>query len=419
MSAPALPVLNENGLTAHQQMQVTTLGASGRLSGLDRLKMEDTYRQQNTALAQKAFSDWIQTQQLAVSQGQLSVAQANSNLERYKADPAYQGAVKRAQEINSNFEVRGVGGFLINPDGSKTLVPQPYQTDTIGPGGAKMPGFAYPGLGGGPSTFSPTLGPGGQPVTSTLSPEAEAESKAYGDQSKGIIDAAAKAPVSLQRLDVLENAATAFRPGSTAAMRLAGAKVMTDVLQGMGISPPAWLANGAAAGETIGKEGGFLASEMTRVLGSREAASVFSQIKSFQPNIEMSQGGFQVIINSERQGLQRDQDIANFREQWLADPTHNGSIRGMLPAFEKIAPIEAYASRIVPYPMPKTQEAAIPNVIYNTSQGPARWNGKAFEPLPQPAAAAPQPAPQAAAAPQPPAAPLSPGAVGAQLGALQ
>jgi soluble lytic murein transglycosylase-like protein len=379
---PALPPLNANQLNAQQQQTVDAMAQSARFTPPQLVQQIEAFRQNNIALQQKAYGDWIQAQQLAVSQGQLTVAQANSNLERLKADPNYQGMVKRAQETNSNIEVRGVGNLVMNPDGSRTLVPQPYPTDVVGAGGAKMPGFAYPGLGGGPATFSPTVTSTGQPITSSLSPEAEAESKAYGQQSQEIIAAGASAPVSMQRLDILQNAAESFRTGSSAAMRLAGGKAAVDALQTLGITPPAWLANGAAAGETIGKEGGYLAAQMTRVLGSHEAASVFSAIKTLQPNIEMSSGGFPVIVSSIRQGLQRDQDIATYREHWLADPKNNGSIRGMMDAFEKTAPIEAYASRVVPYPMPKTKDAAIPNVIYNTGQGPMLWNGTAFEALP-------------------------------------
>ena len=99
-----------------------------------------------------------------------------------------------------------------------------------------------------------------------------------------------------------------------------------DALQNMGIQAPQWLVNGAAGGETIGKEGGFLAAEMTRQLGSREAASVFNQVRNIEPNISMSNGGFDVIVNSIRQGVMRHQDLANFRDQWVADPRHGGSI---------------------------------------------------------------------------------------------
>jgi hypothetical protein len=218
----------------------------------------------------------------------------------------------------------------------------------------------------------------GKPV---MTPEQTAESEAYGAQSKAIIEAGASAPVSLQRLDVMQNAAQYFRPGATADMRLQGSRLMVDALQGMGITPPSWLTNGATGGETIGKEGGFLAAQMTRALGSREAASVFNAVRSIQPNTEMSAGGFQVVTNSLRQGLQRDQDLARFRENWVADPSHGGSIRGMTQAFENQFPVQAYASRVMPYPVPKSQSQLIPNVIYAGPRGLGLWDGSSFQPV--------------------------------------
>lgn len=46
---------------------------------------EQGFRNQNIQLAQKAFSDYMQTQQLAVSQGQLSNAQVETNLKYWQA----------------------------------------------------------------------------------------------------------------------------------------------------------------------------------------------------------------------------------------------------------------------------------------------------------------------------------------------
>jgi hypothetical protein len=212
-------------------------------------------------------------------------------------------------------------------------------------------------------------------------PEQTGASAALGDINKQIVEAGSKAPTSLQRLDIIQNAAQAFRPGATADMRLDGSRMMVDALQGMGIQPPQWLVNGAAGGETIGKEGGFLAAEMTRQLGSREAMGIFNQVRNIQPNISMSSGGFDVIVNSIRQGVLRDQDLSNFRDQWMTDPSHSGSINGMIPAFERQFPPQAYASRVVPYPVPKTQDSLIPNVIYRGPTGLAIWSGTGFKPI--------------------------------------
>jgi len=82
---PQLQPLNANGLTTRQQAILDAQGATGRMTGQQRIAAEQAYANQNIQLQQKQFSDWIQTQQLATSQGQLSVAQQNSALEYWKA----------------------------------------------------------------------------------------------------------------------------------------------------------------------------------------------------------------------------------------------------------------------------------------------------------------------------------------------
>ena len=77
--------MNARGLTAQQQAQLDAAASTGRLPLQDRIKQEQALAQLNIGNQQKAFSDWIQTQQLATSQGQLSVSQANSALEYWKA----------------------------------------------------------------------------------------------------------------------------------------------------------------------------------------------------------------------------------------------------------------------------------------------------------------------------------------------
>lgn len=209
--------------------------------------------------------------------------------------------------------------------------------------------------------------------------EVEETSKAYGETAGKIVQAGQDSATKLQRLDILQNAAADFRPGATADVRAAGLKRSADALQAMGITPPDWMMKGATGAEVISKEGGYLAAEMTRTLGAREAASVFNQIKSIQPNMDMSTGGFQAVVNSIRQGVTRDADLAGFQDQWLADPTHNHSIAGMRAEFNKAHSVESYASRVLPYPMPKDNADLKPNVIYRAPNGKiGLYNGAHF-----------------------------------------
>jgi len=213
-------------------------------------------------------------------------------------------------------------------------------------------------------------------------PEQAALSKEYGEQSAAITKSGIAAPVSLERLDILHNAGNFFRPGATGEMRMEGQKILVDMFQTANMQPPDWLLKGAGAGETIGKIGGYLAAAMTRSLGSREAAQVFQAVRNIQPNVEMSSGGYDAVLNSIKQGVLRDQDLYQFQEKWLADPAHGGSIRGMTTAFDKEFPVQSYASRVIPYPLPGSQKDALPNVIYQTARGPALWNGKMFVAVP-------------------------------------
>ena len=233
------------------------------------------------------------------------------------------------------------------------------------------------------ATGSGTPFPGAIPGASVMSPEQTAVSQAYGDEGKGILDANTKAPDELQKLDVLEAASQGFRPGATGEMRLGAQRGMVDALQGMGITPPQWLTDGAASGETIGKEGMQLAVALTRSLGSREAMGVLQMIRGVMPNVALSEGGFQVILNGIRQGVLRDQDLSGFYQKWVADPSHNGSWAGGEAAFDAQNSPEAYASRVVAMPAPKSAADANPNVIYHTPKGPLLWTGNGFVPAQQ------------------------------------
>lgn len=210
--------------------------------------------------------------------------------------------------------------------------------------------------------------------------ETKAIAEKYGAVAGKVVEAGADTATKMQRLDVLQNAMADFRPGATAELRATATKRLVDAIQAMGGTPPDWMLKGATGAEVIGKEGGYLAAEMTRMLGAREAASVFNQIKSIQPGLELSTGGFQAIVNSIRQGVERDHDLFTFQENWLK--THNSTAQ-MMNAFNADHPVEAYASRVIPYPAPKSQADLKPNVVYRSPNGAlGLWDGAHFLPAP-------------------------------------
>jgi hypothetical protein len=234
-------------------------------------------------------------------------------------------------------------------------------------------------------TGVPVLTPAEQTAQAARTAEATKIADAYGDEAAAVVRAGTNAPQTLARLSVLDNAAQNFRPGASADARLAAAKTAVDALQTFGITPPSDWVDKVAAGETISKEAGFLTAAMTKSLGSREAASVFQSIAAIQPGIKISEGGFPIIVNSIRSGVQRDQDLMQFQEKWLAPVSQGGmgnaTTRGMATAFNKAYPVEAYASRVIPFPEPASGQF-IPNVIYRNNQGQAAlWDGHTFRPF--------------------------------------
>jgi hypothetical protein len=330
-------------------------------------------------VGQKSFAQGYGQSQGALP-ADLTKINANMRADIAKAGPIA-GAQARAQypyELGKvDFTQQGAARFepveIRNPDGSTSIV---SRLSAFGPSGYGGSGAAAGGGSGGSG------GVGGIPGPLRLSPEQEADSKGLGEQSDAITKAGFGAGKVLERVAAMENArgqlGSAFRPGATGEARLAAGRALSDTLQGLGIKPPDWLRSGLTGAETIGKEGGYLTAEMTRSLGSREAFAVFQQIQNIQPNLKLTEGGFDAILNSIKVGAVRDRDMMEFRDRWLQ--SHN-SIRGMTQAFDQEHPLEAYASRVIPYPAPSSPDRLKPNVIYRSPSGVVGlWNGQAFVP---------------------------------------
>lgn len=227
----------------------------------------------------------------------------------------------------------------------------------------------------------PELGPLEKISAEAAGKEQEETAKAYGEQAGIVVKNATSAPVTLERLAALENAAEDFRTSGSGPARFAAYRRLQDSLQIAGIPVPDWLTARTAGAEVINKLGGFLAANMVKMMGER-AARVFDQVKGIQPNIEQTTGGYHAVLESIRQDALRDQDLGRFQTAWVADPAHHRSIAGMMDAFNAAHPIEAYASRVVPYPMPKSAAEAKPNVFYRLPDGRAAlWDGSAFHPV--------------------------------------
>ena len=99
-----------------------------------------------------------------------------------------------------------------------------------------------------------------------------------------------------------------------------------------------------AAGEGIEKIGVQMQAELTRQMGSREAASVYTATANRVPGLDKTPGGNKIMLGALSQGLQRDVDLDAYRQQWLGDPTHHNSIAGMERSFNQSSPPEMYSS---------------------------------------------------------------------------
>jgi hypothetical protein len=342
---------------------------------------------------------------LAQQPFEIQRAQLNAQLDAWKTDLAQRGAARyemvpyRDPASGQTFQIPKEQAVDLIQRQLRTLDAQQAQArgTTQPPPGAPPPalgGPSTPGVAGGP-TAAPGGGaplfPVGIPGAPELTPEQQAHSKGLGDIDAEITANSQKADTTLQRLVAIENSVPNFRTGALGSERLAFNKYILGALQSLpGFDDPDLiksLQTYAASGELIDKEAGFMATELARGMGSREAASVVNMVRGFMPNLNMSNGGFRYIVRSLAAGAQRDKDIAAFRDQWLADPSHGGSITGMMSAFNQLRPVEYYASHVIPFPAPMANgklvtDRLIPDVLYRNGAGDvAVWNGSTMVPV--------------------------------------
>lgn len=305
---------------------------------------------------------------------QTKIAPALVGKAAFQANPAWQG--KTVAQVTANaYGAYGVNRYVVPGTAEQNAAPAGVGA------GAEASAPAAPGAIPGPPVLSPQQQKQLDVQTQVAESERGPRAAAYGDVSKQIIEAGADYQQKLERLDVLQNAASDFRPGASAEVRSSAMRKLVDALQTVGMKVPPWMMKGAMGSEVMKKEGGYLAAEMTRALGSREAASVFEAVRGIQPNMTLSTGGYQAVIDSIKEGVMRDRDLLNFQEKWLGNPGHGHSIKGMIEAFNKAYPVQAYASRVLPYPLKAGMKPSqlVPNTIYRNAAGNvALWNGRAF-----------------------------------------
>lgn len=233
------------------------------------------------------------------------------------------------------------------------------------------------------SVAVPTVGgstPPGKPVYNKEQDAIlDARGKAFQegmDERKTAVDAKGK-------LATISAALDRFQSGPTAEIKRDAAAGLIDVMKSVGMKPSADMEKSVAANDLMTKEGTRLGFDLARQLGGREPGFIVQQAVSVNPNIKLTDLSNRQIVGILGADLQRKIDMQDSREEWISK---NGSQAGFDRWFNDSHPAEAYVSRAVPAPLPKTPDSkAMKNGwTYDTPRGPAVWNGakQVFEPAP-------------------------------------
>jgi hypothetical protein len=391
---PALPPLNANGLDARQQQMVDAAARTGRISPTDQVKMQDTFRQQNIALQQKAYSDYIQAQQLAVAQGHLTVDQANSNLEYWKAandlDITKTGdelivTNKRTGQVVSRTpitpdmrpetlamtdiarlapKIRDGTATQAEQDRYATAVdtwrqPEIIETNALTHEKGRVNKRELP------SNFPPPQGEQGsatggpQVITPGMSLEQQEAGKELGKKfATDDLKAYAGANNSLYSLGEMNNAAEVMNriPGSWTAtgpganVRLGLGQSLNTIGGLFGIDPKV---DPAAIGswEALNKQTKLMGFKMINAAfgASREAASVIQNATSAVPNSENTYLGFRLVSSGIEQELARERELYEYKGQLVKQgkPLTTAEVD-----FTKTHPTATYVQRAVANAVP-------------------------------------------------------------------
>lgn len=130
-------------------------------------------------------------------------------------------------------------------------------------------------------------------------------------------------------------------PGTGFQSRVQWAKTINTAFQGLGVEPPIDT-TAVAAGEDLNKLSTRLGFDLSKTLGSNEAATVVNQAVSAVPGGYNSPEGARRIIAGIEAANQRKLDYYTFLQDWTAKS--GGSILGADDYFNKVNPPEKYAN---------------------------------------------------------------------------
>lgn len=130
-------------------------------------------------------------------------------------------------------------------------------------------------------------------------------------------------------------------PGTGFQSRVQWAKTINTAFQGLGVEPPIDT-TAVAAGEDLNKLSTRLGFDLSKTLGSNEAATVVNQAVSAVPGGYNSPEGARRIIAGIEAANQRKMDYYQFLQDWSAKS--GGSILGADEHFNRVNPPEKYAN---------------------------------------------------------------------------
>jgi hypothetical protein len=174
-------------------------------------------------------------------------------------------------------------------------------------------------------------------------PLQERQKALFTDYADNVQKPAGTADTARKTLAALGNSLSNFQTGATAPQRLEIAKMWSDAVTTLGVTPSPAVRQMIASGETIGKEGNTLGFELAKELGSRESQMVIQAAIASNPGLAMSPQGNAQLIKLLDNGLQRDIAKKSFYDQYF---TANHTYEGADTAFRKVNPVEVTVSSV-------------------------------------------------------------------------
>jgi hypothetical protein len=326
-----------------QQRQVNALAANPQTTLPQRMAREQAFRDQNIALAQKAFSDYVQLQQLEVSKGTLTNSQAETNLKYWQAQHPELApnarvqtlAYRTLQELAPVVRQGNAPQDVIDKYNNAATEYQEYKevTDPVTkqlksvPTRPLPPGFPEPtgtGASGGVRTLTEGLSPSQQQVERDPAAYKVSESQ-YDRDSKEITaigDAGRQSQADQVRIKEMQDVLQKFNSGrGTEAATAAAAWFNSWAPAGLtGWQKESANLSGSQAAEAFSKLALVGAGTQERgVLGARGGYQAIKLFKEANPNINLQDATNKSILDMQLISNQANADYSQAALSHFAD----------------------------------------------------------------------------------------------------